>query len=198
MSDRTPIVRITATQALANDHRRLEKITFDYQRSDGTTQALTREVYHVDDGVATLPYDLQRRTVILVRQFRLPDYLRGRDGFMLEAPAGFLDGLAPEIAARRETEEEAGYRIGPLTKAFEAVMVPGCITHVTHGFVAPYSPADRIGQGGGLHEEGEDIDVVELPIDRALAMIGTHEIVDGKTIMLLQYAALSVFRDIKA
>lgn len=193
MSDRRPIVRITATDVLSDDHRRLEKISFDYDRSDGSTQALTREIYHVDDGVATLPYDPERRTVILVRQFRLPAHLKGRDGFMLEAPAGFLDGLTPEVAARRETEEETGYRVGALTKAFEAMMVPGCVTHITHGFVAPYSPSDKIARGGGVREEGEDIDVIELPVDSALALIADGRMVDGKTIMLLQYVMLNVF-----
>lgn len=193
MRDRKTAIHITAIETLSNDYRRLEKISFDYARGDGGTQALTREIYHVDDGATALPYDLGRRMVLLVRQFRLPAHLHGREGFMLEAPAGFLDGLDPEDAARREIEEETGYRVGSLTKAFEAMMVPGCVTHVVHGFVAPYTPGDKVAEGGGLLEEGEDIDVVELPIERALAMIGTAEIVDGKTIMLLQYAALRLF-----
>lgn len=192
MSDRKAI-RITATELLSNDYRRLEKISFDYHRVNGETQPQTREIYHVDDGVSVLPYDLQRRMVLLVRQFRLPAHLRGEESFMLEAPAGFLEGGEIEASARREVEEETGYRVGALEKAFEAMMVPGCITHVVHGFVAPYTPDDRLGPGGGLAEEGEEIDVVELPIDRAVEMIAAGEIVDGKTIMLLQYAAWRVF-----
>jgi nudix-type nucleoside diphosphatase (YffH/AdpP family) len=186
-------IRITATEPLSDDYRRLEKISFDYGRTDGSTQQLTREIYHVDDGVSVLPYDLQRRSVLLVRQFRLPAYLRGQNAFMLEAPAGFLEGGEIEASARREVEEETGYRVGSLEKAFEAMMVPGCITHVVHGFVAPYTPADRVGPGGGLAEEGEDIDVAELPIERAIEMIAMGEISDGKTIMLLQYLAWRVF-----
>lgn len=191
MADRQNI-RITATEPLSNDYRRLDKITFDYERRDGVTQSLTREIYHVDDGVSVLPYDLTRRTVLLVRQFRLPAHLRGEDAFMLEAPAGFLEGSEIEACARREVEEETGYRIGALEKAFEAMMVPGCVTHVVHGFVAPYSVNDRIGPGGGLVDEGEDIDVVELPIDRAIEMTANGGIVDGKTVMLLQYLAWRV------
>ena len=186
-------IRITATDPLSHDYRLLEKIHFDYERRDGATQSLTREIYHVDDGVSVLPYDPQRRTVLLVRQFRLPAHLRGEDAFMLEAPAGFLEGDEIEACARREVEEETGYRIGPLEKAFEAMMVPGCITHVVHGFVGPYSPSDRVGPGGGLAHEGEDIDVLELPVDSAIAMMATGEIVDGKTIVLLQYLAWRVF-----
>lgn len=184
---------ITATELLSNDYRRLEKVSFDYHRADGGSQHLTREIYHVDDGVSVLPYDLQRRTVLLVRQFRLPAHLRGEDSFMLEAPAGFLEEGDIEACARREVEEETGYRIGVLEKAFAAIMVPGCITHAVHGFVGSYTPADRVGPGGGLAEEGEDIDVVELPIDRSIEMIATGDIVDGKTIMLLQYVAWRIF-----
>jgi len=182
-------ISITSTEVLSNDYRRLERVSFDYDRADGDTQSLTREIYHVDDGVSVLPYDEEHRVVLLVRQFRLPAYLRGQDAFMLEAPAGFLEEGEIEACARREVEEETGYRIGSLEKAFEAMMVPGCITHVVHGFVASYGPGDRVGPGGGLAEEGEDIDVVELPIERAMGMISTGEIVDGKTIMLLQYVA---------
>src|SRR6185312_9838342 len=108
---------------------------------------------------------------------------------LLETPAGFLDGADPHARMKEEIEEETGYRINSLEKVFEALMVPGCVTHAVHCFVGKYTPADRIGHGGGLASEGEDIEVVELPIDDAVAMVRRGEIRDGKTIMLLQYAA---------
>ncbi|WP_308076521.1 GDP-mannose pyrophosphatase [Paraburkholderia megapolitana] len=186
-------VRVIARETLSSERRRLEKLTFEYDRSDGSTQQLTNEIYHVDDGAAGLLYDVERRTVVLVRQFRLPAYLQGASGFTLEAAAGFLDGVSPEERVHEEIMEEAGYRVASAKKVFEALMVPGCLTHTVHCFVAPYTPADRIAAGGGLLEEGEDISVIELSIDDALTMIESGEIVDAKTIMLLQYAQLRLF-----
>ncbi|MDE1005826.1 MAG: GDP-mannose pyrophosphatase [Paraburkholderia fungorum] len=193
MSDRERI-RVTARETLSNERRRLEKLTYEYDRSDGSTQLLTNEIYSVNDGAAGLLYDVARGTVVLVRQFRLPAYLQGSSGFTLEAAAGFLDGASPEDRVREEIMEEAGYRVSSVKKVCEALMVPGCVTHTVYGFVAPYTPEDKIAAGGGLLEEGEDISVVELSIDEALRMIESGEIVDGKTIILLQYAALHLFR----
>ncbi|VVE00956.1 NUDIX domain-containing protein [Pandoraea anhela] len=187
-------IRILSVDTLSAQQRRLERQTFEYAREDGATQVLDREIYHVGDGAAVLLYDLARRTVILVDQFRLPAYLRGESGWMLEVPAGFVDGISPEVRAREEAAEEAGYRVGEVRQAFKALMIPGCIPHLVYGFVAPYTPDDRIGNGGGLIQEGEDITVVELDIDRALDMVASGEITDAKTIMLLQHVALHVFR----
>ncbi|SDI12119.1 NUDIX domain-containing protein [Paraburkholderia phenazinium] len=188
-------IRITAIEPLSANWNKLEKVDFQYVRANGETQPLTREIYHVDDGATVLLYDAARRTVILVRQFRLPAYLRGTSGDLLETPAGFLDGTEPEARMRQEVEEETGYRIASMQKVFEALMVPGCVTHAVHCFVAAYTPQDKVSDGGGLVAEGEDIEVVELLVDDALAMIGRGEITDGKTIMLLQYAALSLLRN---
>lgn len=187
-------IRVTERVTLSNERRRLEKLTFEYDRSDGTTQLLNHEIYHVDDGAAGLLYDLERRTVVLVRQFRLPAYLQGGSGYTLEAAAGFLDGASPEDRVRTEIMEEAGYRVSSVKKVYEALMVPGCVIHTVYGFVSPYTANDKVAAGGGLLEEGEDISVVELSIDDALAMIESGEIVDAKTIMLLQYVALRLFR----
>lgn len=187
-------IRITSVERLAENWHTLENVTFDYLRADGRVQSLQREIYRVDDGATALLYDETRRTVLLVRQFRLPAYLRGTESRLLETPAGFLDGAAPKARMMEEIEEETGYRVGSLEKVFEALMVPGCVTHAVHCFVGRYTPADRIGNGGGLAHEGEDIEVIELSIDDALAMIGSGEIRDGKTIMLLQYAALHLLR----
>ncbi|MFM0011351.1 NUDIX domain-containing protein [Paraburkholderia sediminicola] len=188
-------IHITAIEPLSANWNKLEKIDFQYVRANGDTQSLTREIYHVDDGASVLLYHSQRRTVVLVRQFRLPAYLRGRSGYLLETPAGFLDGADPVARMKQEVEEETGYRIASMHKVFEALMVPGCVTHAVHCFVAGYTPEDKVSDGGGLMSEGEDIEVVELSIDDALAMISRGEITDGKTIMLLQYAALNLLRN---
>lgn len=187
-------IRMLSVELLSSKRQRLDFQTFEYERDDGSKQVLSREIYHVGDGATALLYDLARRTVILVNQFRLPAYLRGESGWVLETPAGFLDGATPQERVRHEVAEEAGYRVGEMQQVFAALMIPGCVTHVVYGFVAPYTEADRIDAGGGLIEEGEDIAVVELTIDQALELIVSGAITDAKTIMLLQHAALHLFR----
>jgi nudix-type nucleoside diphosphatase (YffH/AdpP family) len=141
-----------------------------------------------------LPYNLAQRSVLLVRQFRYAAYVNGYDGLLIEAVAGVLDGATPELRIRAEAEEETGYRLGEIKKVFEAFMSPGSVTEKLHFFVAEYQPDMRIGNGGGIASEGEDIEVLELPIDQAMNMIADGRIADAKTIMLLQYAAMNIFR----
>ncbi len=131
--------------------------------------------------------------MLLIKQFRYPAYVNGYDDLLIETAAGLLDDETPEIRIRAEAEEETGYRIDKIQKVFEAYMSPGAVTEKLHFFVAAYEPHMRIGNGGGLTSEGEDIDVLELPFAEAFAMVGDGRIVDAKTIMLLQYAALNIF-----
>jgi nudix-type nucleoside diphosphatase (YffH/AdpP family) len=134
-----------------------------------------------------------RKTLILTRQFRFPAFVNGHDGMLIEAPAGLLDQATPEARIRAEAEEETGYRVGTVRKIFEAFMSPGSVTEKLHFFVAEYDTAAKSGNGGGVASEGEDIEVLELPFATALRMVESGEIADGKTIMLLQYAALHLF-----
>jgi nudix-type nucleoside diphosphatase (YffH/AdpP family) len=184
-------VRIVEQRVLADDWFVLKKNIFDYRHSSGRWQRLQRETYDRGDGAALLLFNRARGTVVLTRQFRFPAYANGlADGMLVEACAGLLDNEAPEVAIRREVEEETGFAVRMPRKVFEAFMSPGSVTERLHFFVAEYEPGDRVSQGGGDASEGEDIEVLELPLERALAMIGTGEIQDGKTIMLLQHAAL--------
>ena len=187
-------IRVRNVEILSDDYCLLKKTTFEYRRASGEWQTQSRETYNRGNCTTVLPYNLAQRTVILVRQFRYPAYVNGYDDLLIEAAAGMLDGEAPEVRIRAEAEEETGYRLGNISKIFEAFMSPGSVTEKQHFFVAEYEPAMRVGSGGGLAGEGEDIEVLELPIDSALAMIADGRIVDAKTIMLLQYAALHVFR----
>ena len=190
LSDR---VRVKNVEILSDRHYRLNEVEFDYRRGDGEWQTQKREVFDRGHAATLLPYNLASRTVVLTRQFRLPAYLAGHDDLMIEAAAGMLDGDTPEKRIRAEAEEEIGYRLGDVRKVFEAFMSPGSVTEKLHFFVAEYEAAMRVGNGGGIAEEGEDIEVLELPIDSALAMIADGRIADAKTIMLLQYAALNIF-----
>jgi nudix-type nucleoside diphosphatase (YffH/AdpP family) len=190
ISDR---IRIKDERMLSDGHIKLKAVTFDWRRSDGKWQMQRREIVDRGNGAALLPYNLARRTVMLVKQFRYPAYVNGCDDLMIEAAAGLLDDASPETRIRAEAEEEIGYRLRDIRKIFEAYMTPGAVTEKLHFFVGEYQPDMKIGSGGGNPDEGEDIEVLELEIDEALAMISDGRIMDAKTIMLLQWARLNVF-----
>ncbi|APQ11957.1 GDP-mannose pyrophosphatase [Pseudomonas oryzihabitans] len=183
--------RIQQVEILSDDWGLLKKTTFDYLRRDGSWQRQTRETYDRGNGATILLYDRERRTVLLIRQFRLPTLGNGLDdGLLVETPAGLLDEAAPEARIKAEVEEETGYRLDNVQHLFDAFMSPGSVTELLHFFAGEYRADQRIAEGGGLQEEGEDIELLELPFDEALAMARDGRLVDGKTIMLLQYAAL--------
>ena len=186
-------IRIKGERVLSDHYGTLKSTTFEWRRNDGAWQRLTRDVFDRGNAAAILPYNRARRTVVLARQFRLPTYVNGYDDLLIEAAAGLLDDASPEDRIRAEAEEEIGYRLRHVQKVFEAFMSPGVVTEKIHFFVAEYDPGMCIGPGGGLADEGEEIEVLELPFDQALAMIDDGRIVDTKTIMLLQYAALNIF-----
>ena len=191
VSDR---IRVKNVRVLSDNYATLKDTTFEWRRTNGEWQTQTRETFDRGNAATLLPYNLKQRTVVLVRQFRYPAYVNAYDDLLIEAAAGMLDNESPEARIRAEAEEETGYRLGEIRKIFEAFMSPGAVTEKLHFFVAEYEPAMRIGSGGGIATEGEEIEVLELPISEALAMIGDGRIVDAKTIMLLQYAALKIFR----
>lgn len=184
-------VRIVETQTLSDDWYVLKKYTFDYQRRDGQWQRQSREAYDRGNGATILLYNRAERCVILTRQFRLPVFLNGYDNVLTETAAGLLDEAEPEVRIRAEAEEETGYLVDNVEKVFEAYMSPGSVTEKLYFFIGEYDPARRRSAGGGVAQEGEDIEVVKMPIDDALRAVREGEIVDAKTIMLLQYAALN-------
>lgn len=191
MNDR---VRITEEKLLSDNWYVLKRVSFELRRRDGSWQAQTREVYDRGNGATILLYNLAQRTVVLTRQFRIPAHVNGHSGFLIEAAAGLLDNASPEERIRLEAEEETGYRVSAVRKIYEAFMSPGSVTERIHFFIGEYQPGDRIGHGGGLIEEGEDIEVIELGFEQAIAMVASGEIADGKTIMLLQYLQLHLMR----
>jgi nudix-type nucleoside diphosphatase (YffH/AdpP family) len=184
-------VRIVDQRVLADDWFVLKKTSFEYRRRDGSTQLLNRETYDRGNGAALLLFNAERGTVVLTRQFRFPAYVNGcADGLLVEACAGLLDGEDAEACIRREAQEETGFVVRAPRKVFEAYMSPGSVTEKLHFFVAEYAEADRVSDGGGDLAEGEDIEVMEWPLADALQAIADGRIQDGKTIMLLQHAAL--------
>ena len=182
-------VKIQQTEILSKNWYTLKKVTYDYLKKDGQWQSQSREAYDRGNGAAILLYNQETQTVILTRQFRMPTYINGNEtGMMIEVCAGLLDEHDAEECIRRETEEETGYKIKEVRKILEAYMSPGSVTEKLYFFIAEYSKDMKMTEGGGLEHEQEDIDVLELPFEKAFQMIDTGEICDAKTIMLLLYA----------
>lgn len=188
MSDQ---VRNLVFHTLSDEWATLKRVTFDYRRHDGTWETQVRQTYDRGDGAVILPYDPDRGTVLLTRQFRIPAYVTGHIEPLIEAAAGLLDADDPETAIKREAEEELGYRFSSVTSVFKVYMSPGSVTEQLSFFTARYSPADKVSAGGGHAGEGEDIEVLEFPLTDALRMVTDGVIVDAKTIMLIQHLLLT-------
>ena len=187
-----PKVKNIKTVLLSDNWYRLNKVVFDYQMPNGQWVEQARESYDRGNGAAVLLYNRHKQTVILISQFRMPTYLNGNEsGIMIEACAGLLDGDDPETCVIKEAEEESGFRVNKVEKVLEAYMSPGAVTEILHLYIAEYHESNRVGLGGGLPEEQEDITVLELDYKKALAMISQGQIKDAKTIMLLQYLEIN-------
>jgi len=185
-------IKIIESKVLSDNWYVLRKITYEYIKKDGTKSKQSREAYDRGNGATILLYNKNNKTVILTRQFRLPTYVNGNEtGMLIEACAGLLDKDNAEDCIRRETEEETGYKITDVRKIFEAYMSPGSVTEIVHFFIAEYTKDMKVTEGGGLEQEEENIEVLELDITEAINMIENGEIKDGKTIMLLQYIKLN-------
>lgn len=179
-------------ELLSDNWYTLNKYTYDYQKEDGSWETQEREAYDRGNGAAILLYNCEKGTVILTRQFRMTTYVNGNDsGMLIEACAGLLDNDTPEDAIRREAEEETGYLVRDVHKVFQCYMSPGSVTEIVHFFTGAYNERMKISDGGGADNEAENIEVLEYRFEDALEMISDGKIKDGKTIMLLQYAALT-------
>jgi nudix-type nucleoside diphosphatase (YffH/AdpP family) len=191
MSERARPVRIRERKPLTENWFKLERVSFDLRRADGSQQTLAREVYHNGPGAAVLPIDRARGMVLLVRQLRIAAYVNGDDPFLIELCAGMVDtGDEPGETVRKEAHQELGYRLRNTAKVFDLYMSPGASAERLHLFVAEYDPGDHVGRGGGVRSEGEEIEVLELPLGKAWEMITTRQIVDAKTVLLLQHVRL--------
>lgn len=179
---------------LAQDWGVLTKYTLSYRRSDGTWQEMTRETYDRGHGAVVLPYNPERGTIVLTRQFRLPAFITGHEDDLIEACAGLLDERDPEAAIRKEAQEETGMILGQVEKVGTFYLSPGSVTERLHFFIAPYTSTIDGAEGKGVYHEGKDIQVLEIPLALALRMIAKGGIVDAKTVMLVQHLALSKLR----
>ena len=189
-------VKITDTKILSDNWYVLKKITYQYNKKDGIILEQSREVYDRGNGAAILLYNKDHNSIILTRQFRLPTFVNGNEsGLLIEACAGLLETENPDECIRRETEEETGFKIKEVRKIFEAYMSPGSVTEILHFYIAEYTHDMKEHEGGGIDEEEENIEVLELDFDKAFKMTETGEIKDGKTILLLYYLKLHSILD---
>lgn len=190
---KNPKITIQKTELLSDNWYFLNKVTFDYKMEDQDPETQVREVYDRGNGAVILLYNSAKKTVVLTRQFRLPTFLNGnKSGMVIEACAGLLDTENPEECIIRETEEETGYRLSSVKKVFQSYMSPGSVTEILHFFIGEYQSDMKVSEGGGLAEEHENIEVLEYPFNDAYQMIASGEIIDAKTIMLLQYAKINL------
>jgi GDP-mannose pyrophosphatase NudK len=187
--DKSSRIENVQNQLLSDNWYVLRKYTYDLIKRNGERQPQSREVYDRGNGATILLYNRPKKTVLLIKQFRMPTYVNGNPtGMLLETCAGLLDNDSPEDCIRKEAIEETGFAVGKVDKLFEAYMSPGSVTEIVHFFAAEYDESQRQNAGGGV--EDEDIDVLEVPFTQALAMIKDGRIKDGKTIMLLQHAQI--------
>lgn len=183
-------VTLVSSETLSDDWVALTKHTFDYERRDGRKDRLSREVYHRPDAACVLPVDRARGTVLLVRQLRLPAFLHGDTEPLWEVCAGTIEDEGPEACIEREAVEELGYRLHELKLAATMYGSPGSLSERVFCYTSAYTEADKVSEGGGASDEGEDIEVIELPISKALDLLEAGEIRDAKTILLLQHLQL--------
>ncbi|RVT87246.1 GDP-mannose pyrophosphatase [Rhodobacteraceae bacterium CCMM004] len=186
-------IRIRARAVLSEGFSRLTRTHLDWRTESGAWIPLERECLERKDGCVFLPYDPDRRRVMLVRQFRWPAYVAGRDELLLEAAAGYLDGADPETRCRAEAQEELGLTLGAVRPVYDLLMLPGTVAARQVFLVATYDAAAPRGPGGGLPHEGEEVAPVEMEFEEALAAVADGRIVCAKTVILLQYAALHLF-----
>lgn len=189
-------VRNLQTEILSDNWYTLKKISYEIVKDDGSWVKQTREAYDRGNGATIMLYNKEQKTIILTRQFRLPTYINGNEsGFLIEACAGLLDNDNPEDCIRKEVQEETGYTVKDVQKVFEAYMSPGSVTEILHFFIAEYAKSMKTSIGGGLEDEQESVEVMELPFEQALQMMQRGEIRDAKTIMLLQFLQIQKILD---
>ncbi|AID25505.1 GDP-mannose pyrophosphatase NudK [Salmonella bongori] len=187
-------ITLIKDKILSDNYFTLRNITYDLTRRNGEVIRHKREVYDRGNGATILLYNSTKKTVVLVRQFRVATWVNGNDdGMLIETCAGLLDNDEPEVCIRKEAIEETGYEVGEVRKVFELYMSPGGVTELIHFFIAEYRDSQRASTGGGI--EDEDIEVLELPFSRALEMVRSGEIRDGKAVLLLNYLQNSHLMD---
>lgn len=189
MSD---LVKLDDVQTLSHKKYILRNFLFDLKKRDGTWERQSREVYDHGNAATALLYNRKKKTIILVKQFRIVVYLdKEPTGMLLEACAGLLEGGDPKEGIIREIEEETGYHITEVKQVYEAYASAGSLSEKLFFFIAEYKDSQKLSKGGGLHDEQEELEVIEMSFGDAIQLLRDGKIKDVKTIVLLQYAIIN-------
>ena len=187
-------VKILKEEILSKAWSTLTKYTLAYRRENGKIETQYREVHHTGNGTCVLLINKNTENIILVKQFRIATLVNGhKDGFIYEACAGLVEQKDPEGTIIKEIQEETGIRLDKVKHLYNAYSTPGAKTEKVSFYIAEYTDEMKNADGGGLEEEQEEIEIVEMSFVKAYEMIATGEIEDLKTISLLQYAKLNCF-----
>jgi len=184
-------VRIVSKEMLGSGWAKLMRYVIEVRQKGGDMHRLVREVEDHGNSVAVLPFDPERQTVLLTRQFRFAAHLNGHDGWLIEVCAGMIDGgETPANAVVREAREELGVALRDVRRLRDIFVSPGASQERATLFAAHYRPSDRVSDGGGV-DDGEDIEILEMPLAEAGKAVADGSIVDAKTIVLIQAALLA-------
>ncbi len=195
---RFSIIRFLTEKTIYQGWATLKEYFIDYTSSRGETSTLKREIFDSGDGAAVLMYDNSRRKILLIRQYRIVAQLGGDgDGWLTECCAGMLDKLDPETAIIKEIEEETGYRISKVAYLFAAYASPGAHMEKIYFYTAEYNPSMKISEGGGLSDEHEDIEIIEVDYADIEDLIYSGKVIDQKTIVLLLWAIIHILNKAK-
>ena len=179
-------IKILGEKRIFDGFFKIDEGKIEERKSESIISTFSRCKVTRPNAVAVLIYNEDSNKVILVKQFRFPVAHYGSE-FILEAVAGKIDGTEePKDAAVREVFEEVGYKINKesLSKPIEIYPSPGYSTEKIYIFLVVVKDADKVeGAGGGLEEEDESIDIVELELHDFIAKIKANEIMDSKTII---------------
>ncbi len=192
-------VIIKKVRRIFDDFFKIDEALLQYEKFDGTmSPELRRLNFNRGNSVAVLVYNQNQNSFIFTKQFRYPVYASDpQQAWMFEIIAGMIeDGQEPEKCAIREIAEETGYQVDNLTDISRFFVSPGGTSEKIFLFFAAVRDIDAKFAGGGLAAEGEDIQVVQIPVPDVMKMLKNGEIQDAKTIIALQWFEKS-FKEIQ-
>jgi nudix-type nucleoside diphosphatase (YffH/AdpP family) len=177
-------VEIHSRRRVFDGFFKIEQADLAYERFDGTmTPPLKRLVFERGDSVAAIVYHREEKRLLFLRQFRYPTYEKG-PGWLTEVVAGMQEhGEPAEDALRREIVEELGYEVAHLEPITTFYVSPGGSSERIVLFYAEVNAAGKVGPGGGLMEENEDIVAVSWSPAELAEAVAAGQIQDAKTLI---------------
>lgn len=183
-------VKVKKVERILDDFFKVDRAILQFEKFDGTmSQEIVRLNFDRGDSVGAIIYHATNRSLIFVRQFRYPIFTKDPDNaWSLEIVAGVIDAQdSPEEAMLREIREEIGYQVNQLKPLFSFYATPGGSNEKVFLFFATVTDQDRLEAGGGIVEEGENLQILEIPVKTTFEMLNSGEFYDAKTIIALQW-----------